>query len=88
MAIYLLELDSGGASLEFAADDLPAVRARIIERLGPYQAEPWIDGSFITVDGERLIFTDDWDRPCLLATTPRGTEMLRALAEPVAVAAE
>ncbi len=88
MAITLLPLSSGGVSLEFVADDLATVRARIIERFGPYEAEPWIDGAFLTVDGKQLVFTDDWDRPCLLATTTRGHAVLRALAEPLAVAAE
>ena len=88
MAIELMTLRDDGVSLEFASADFPVVRDRLVALFGSYTAEWGIDFATIDIAGERLVLNDEWDRPCLLATTPRGRDMLRALADPVAVAAE
>ncbi len=88
MAIELMALGDGGVSLEFDTADFPVVRDRLIALFGPYTAEWVIDFALIDIAGERLILNDEWDDPCLLATTPRGEDMPRQLAEPLAVAAE
>ena len=88
MAIDLIGLGDGGVSLEFDTADFPIVRDRLVALFGPYTAEWVIDYAVIDIGGERLILDDEWDDPCLLATTPRGNAMLRTIAGPVAIAAE
>jgi hypothetical protein len=80
MAITLKDLDQGGASLEFAPDDLSVLRERILDRLGSYDVESSIDGAVIKVTGERLFFLDDWDEPCLIGRTNAEVSLLRTLA--------
>ncbi|MFJ6023542.1 hypothetical protein ACIQC9_02930 [Brevundimonas sp. NPDC092305] len=80
MTISLVRLDPG-CSLEFGVADIERVRAAIERHYG----KPDTDRSspiltVYTFANTKLIFQNEWDDPCLLASDAVGTAMLEQLA--------
>lgn len=74
--MQMLDLDNGSVSLEFSADEREQVLDRL-RRLGPMRAEVAACHEVLTVNGESIVYTDEWDEPCLIASTPAAIAMLR-----------
>lgn len=76
MAVALLSLPDGTSSLEFAPDDLEAVRQVISHLFGKATSE--LRGSYarIAFGGENFLFEQEWDAPCLIASTKGGSLLL------------
>ena len=72
----LLSLPDGNTSLEFASDDIEAVRQAILDLFGEPTSEQHITYSTIAFGGERFLFQNEWDDPCLIASTEAGSRLL------------
>jgi hypothetical protein len=80
MAFSLMPLSDGLVSLEFEVDDHEALRQTIRAMYGNVQqqpAGPWIDK--VSFGGQEFVYQDEWDEPCLIAHTPKGSEILKEL---------
>ncbi|MDO6589283.1 hypothetical protein DS901_03465 [Loktanella sp. D2R18] len=79
MTIKLRMLSGAGSSLEFDPDDTNQVRGAIHDCYG----KPWDHQNITHIDfkfgGADFIFLDEWDAPCLIASTQEGTNILQAL---------
>lgn len=69
---------SGGnsSSLEFASEDMEIVRQAILGLFGEATSERHITYSKMTFGGERFLFQNEWDDPCLIASTEAGHNLL------------
>ena len=76
MAVSLLSLPNGGSSLEFASDDIEAVRHAIFDLFGEAASEQHITYSTVVFGGETFLFQNEWDDQCLIASTEAGGELL------------
>lgn len=76
MAVTLLPLSNGTSSLEFAPDDLQCVRGAISHLFGEATCELHASYSRITFGGETFLFEQEWDAPCLIASTEAGSLLL------------
>lgn len=79
MAICLLPLPNGSASLEFAPDDLTDVYEAISSLFGPMLRDVQPTYVRLTFGGETFLFEQEWDEPCLIAQSEAGTPMLEKL---------
>ena len=76
----LLDLDPDGLSLEFSTAEWPAV----LDRLGLHgdvEREQHATFDVLGVAGEKFIYANDWDEPCLISSSPSGNSILRKIAE-------
>lgn len=77
MAVTLLShSDGNSSSLEFASEDIEIVRQAILDLFGEATSERHITYSTIVFGGERFLFQDEWDAPCLIASTEAGSNLL------------
>lgn len=76
MAVTLLSLPNGTSSLEFAPDDLEAVRQSISCLFGKTTKELRASYSRVAFGGESFLFEQEWDAPCLIASTEGGSLLL------------
>lgn len=81
MTATLLDLPDGHLSLEFETADVPAVRALIRDRYGPPDVEQGVALSVLRFGGAEFVFQNEWDDPCLIASTIEGDRILRELLE-------
>ena len=68
-------------SLEFAPEDKADVWAAIQELFGQPKITPEVFSASVLIDGEGLVYQDEWDDPCLISSSTRGKEILERLAE-------
>jgi len=76
MAVALLSLPEGTSSLEFAPDDLESVQQAISHLFGKVSSELRGSYSRIAFGGENFLFEQEWDAPCLIASTEGGSLLL------------
>lgn len=76
MPVTLLLLSDGTSSLEFTPDDLEAVRQAIYCLFGKATSELRGSYSRIVFGGETFLFEQEWDAPCLIASTEAGSLLL------------
>lgn len=79
MTIELLELQDGGASLEFEEADIAAVLDAAHARFGRLEVERDVLHAVYRFGGCAFILQNEWDDPCLIAEGPEGVEILRTL---------
>lgn len=82
--VSLLGLKEGGCSLEFAVEDLDRVRTALSARYGRPTVTKHAVLTIYTFGQTELTFQNEWDDPCLIASTPDGEAMLRAVAADLA----
>lgn len=80
----LLPLPDGTASLEFMPFEAAFIRSAIASLYGDYAREPIIDGARLRFACEDFLYIDEWDQPCVIATTYRGAGMLRTIVDSLA----
>lgn len=78
--VSLLELKEGGCSLEFALVDIDRVRRALTARYGNPKITKQPVLTIYTYGRTELTFQNEWDDPCLVASTPAGEAMLRTVA--------
>ena len=77
MAVTLLShSDDKSSSLEFTPEDIEIVRQAILDLFGEATSEQHITYSTIAFGGEKFLFQDEWDEPCLIASTEAGRNLL------------
>ncbi|MBB4859068.1 hypothetical protein HNO88_002394 [Novosphingobium chloroacetimidivorans] len=76
MPVTLLSLPNGNSSLEFASDEIEAVRQAILDLFGEAASEPHVTYSALAFGGEKFLFQNEWDDPCLIASTEEGSHLL------------
>ena len=77
MAVTLVSLSDGkSSSLEFASDNIEIVRQAILDLFGVATSEQHITYSTIVFGGEKFLFQNEWDDPCLIASTKAGRNLL------------
>jgi len=76
MAVSLLLSPDGKSSLEFAADDIEAVRQAITHLFGEATCETRASYARAAFSGETFPFKYGWDDPCLIALTQAGSHLL------------
>lgn len=76
MAVALLPLSDGKLSLEFAPDDIQAVRQAIADLFGEATSERHPTYSRVAFGGETFLFENEWDEPCLIASTDAACRLL------------
>lgn len=76
MAVTLLSFADGKSSLEFAPDDIERVRQAISDLFGEATSELHASYSQISFGGETFLFEQEWDAPCLIASTEAGSLLL------------
>jgi hypothetical protein len=77
MAATLLSHSGGNSwSLEFGSEDIEIVRQAILDLFGVVTSEQHITCSTIVFGGEKLLFQNEWDDPCLIASTKGGRDLL------------
>jgi len=76
MAVTLLPLPYGKSSLEFAPDDSKRVRQAISDLFGKATSELHASYSQVSFGGETFLFEQEWDAPCLIASTEAGSLLL------------
>ena len=81
MAISILNLSGGGASLEFDPGDAAAVRAAIAGRFGKMRRRWFVLAAEVTFGGESFTFQNERSDPCLISQSERGAEMLEQIAD-------
>lgn len=84
MAVSLLSLPNGTSSLEFAPDDLEAVRQAISHLFGKTTDKLRASYSQIAFGGETFLFEQEWDAPCLIALNEGGSLLLVQLEQRLA----
>lgn len=77
--MQILDLAGGGASLEFASAEAPAV-LKGLRKLGAVRTEQGAMYDGFELEGEHLIYYFEWDEPCLISSTAGGVGILRKLA--------
>jgi hypothetical protein len=80
MPIHILYLEDGAASLEFKAQDLIGLKAEIERLWGSMISADELTYAKASFGGETFLHTNEWDDPCLISRTAKGTEMLTLLA--------
>jgi len=80
MAISILNLSGGGVSLEFSSSDAKAVREAIRQRYGLMRRRWFVMSADVTFGGERFVFQNEWNDPCLISRSATGAEMLERIA--------
>ena len=80
MAVSILNLTEGGVSLEFDSGDTKAVREAIRRRYGPLRRRWHVLSADVTFGGERFVFQNEWNDPCLISRSAAGAEMLERIA--------
>jgi len=76
MSVTLLSLPDGNSSLEFASDDIEAVLQASLDLFGRAASERHLTYSTIAFGGEKFLFQNEWDDPCLIASTEAGSDVL------------
>ena len=79
MAYSLLELNNGNWSLEFDESDIPSVSAAIRELFSDFQEKKGVIANELGLDGAKLIFSNEWGLPCILASCEVGGTYLKQL---------
>ncbi len=77
--MQILELATGNVSLEFHPDEVGEVLRRL-ESFGRISRSKGAVHDLIKVDGVELILYSEWDEPCLIAASDKGSSLLRKLA--------
>ncbi|MBB5713218.1 hypothetical protein [Sphingomonas aerophila] len=72
----LLSLPDGTSSLEFATDDIATVKQAISDLFGGAASEWFTTYSRVVFGGETFLFENEWDDPCLIASTEAGRRLL------------
>ena len=80
MAVSILPLKGGGASLEYARADAERVGAAIKALYGTPSIEWAAVFATVRFGGCRFVYQDEWDDPCLIAGCPSGVRLLEAIA--------
>jgi hypothetical protein len=79
--VWLLPLKDDGCSLEFAPEDIDRVSAALSSRFGSPRVTKHPTLTVYSFGGTELTFQNEWDEPCLIASTPDGVTMLKAVLE-------
>ncbi|NEX92738.1 hypothetical protein [Caulobacter sp. 17J65-9] len=80
MAVSMLPLKGGGLSLEFELADVERVSSSLRDHFGTPQVEHHPFHLVYKFKQADLLFQNEWDDPCLIASTPEGVAMLEKLA--------
>jgi hypothetical protein len=88
MVVQILYLDNGAVSLEFKAQDSEGLKAEVMRLWGSTITVDELGYASVTFGGETFLHTNDWDDPCLISQTAKGTEMLALLASNLTTADE
>lgn len=75
-----MTLSGGGVSLEFDPADAPAVREVIARRYGRMRRRWFGIATAVTFGGERFVFQNEWNDPCLISRSDAGADMLERIA--------
>jgi hypothetical protein len=68
--------DGNSSSLEFASEDIKIVQQAILDLFGEATSERHITCSTMVFGGEKFLFQNEWDDPCLIASTRAGHNLL------------
>lgn len=79
MTVSLLRLSNGDCSLEFAPADIDRVRAVLLLKYGAPTVERHPILTIYQFPKASLIFQNECDDPCLIASNEQGVEMLEYL---------
>jgi len=79
LSFSLLPTPSGSLSVEFEPQDHAALKAAVEDIFGALQVTWSATLAEVKFGGEAFTYADEWDHPCLIASTPRGNTMLQAL---------
>ena len=79
MAARLLQLDLGIVSLEFDRTDMPDVRKAIQTLFEDASESVFVLESEVEFGRERFAFQNEWDDPCLISKSARGSQILKQL---------
>lgn len=77
--VSLQPLKDQGCSLEFAREDTDRVSTALSVRFGRPRVEKHLTSKVYCFGSTRLMFLNEWDDPCLIANTPDGVAMLKAV---------
>jgi hypothetical protein len=80
MAVQILQLENGAVSLEFKVQDSARLKAEIERLWGSTTSVDEPAYANVSFGGETFLHTNEWDDPCLISRTAKGTEMLTLLA--------
>ena len=84
MVARVLEFTETSVSLEYAADDVPAVKKAIRDLYGePRELADHGTSTEIEIGGEKFAFQDEWDDPCLISNSVKGSAILREIEQAV-----
>jgi hypothetical protein len=75
----LLRLSSGHYSLEFETADLPALSSAIEQRYGLPEKQQYATLAVYRFGGCSFTFQNEWDDPCLIASSAEGDAILATL---------
>jgi hypothetical protein len=84
MAASLLPMKNGSCSLEFATSDIDRVSILLREHFGVPRVEKWPELTVYKFKQADLLFQNEWDDPCLIASTAEGIAMLEVIAKDMA----
>jgi hypothetical protein len=79
MAITILTLPDGHLSLEFDVIDMPNVTAAINKRYGVPSVRRYPALAVYAFGRCSFTFQNEWDDPCLIASSSDGDEILKKL---------
>ncbi|MCJ2185146.1 hypothetical protein MTR62_21005 [Novosphingobium sp. 1949] len=68
--------DGHSSSLEFAPDDVELVRQAIFDLFGEAASQRGLTYSTMEFGGEKFLFQNEWEDPCLIASTEAGRTLL------------
>jgi len=80
MPVSLVPLKNGSVSLEFEVAEIDSVSASLRQRFGAPMVEKHPTLTVYKFKQADLVFQNEWDDPCLIAGTPEGIAMLKAVA--------
>lgn len=76
--MQILELATGNVSLEFRPDETGEVFRRL-ESFGKIRRSKGVVHDLIKIGDIELVHYFEWDEPCLIAASDKGTAILRKL---------
>lgn len=77
--MQILELATGNVSLEFRPEEVSEVFRRL-ESFGKIRRSKGAVHDLIKVGDVELVHYFEWDEPCLIAASDKGSSLLRKLA--------
>ncbi len=72
-------------SLEISEDELPFLRSLIKQNWGKPKVVRYPACDVLTIAGEEFTFQNEWNDPCLITSTLKGSEMLQKLLDQLAM---